>query len=677
MPGKFLLGLTGVALSAVVTYGVTQNNANKEIDNLKNQNAELATQLENEKLEKQKYYDALQESALTLEAKQILIDSLTTSLNLTKSELTQAQLNYANKQTELEQKQSELDEVNANIATLQNELNSVTADKVSIQSQLDTALENKTMLETQIATLTTERDNLQIQVNELTEENNVLKSTIESLQAQIEELQNQATITPTSASYFTIADGSIVDYIGPTDVEEIIIPKTYSINGTQKVTMEVSLSDYVEKLERCNFNFTFKAGIKTVTCSSEEQFSSALESIDNALRSYSTGTVEYTVPKCEDGTDYQISIIGDDIASIGGLTNFKGKIKILDNIQSISALAFAHSQLSELDLTRATNLESVGGQSFIQCTNLLNVDFSKCLNMESIADYAFESCTLLKNVVLPNNLKGISNNSFNSCYALEYTYYENDTNLKYLGSEENPYLCCMGAVDTSSTSATISDSTTIIANYAFDDYENLAEISLPSKLQIIGICAFQSCLNLTNVDLSLCKDLVRIGAYAFTECSSLTSIDLTQCSYLQNIGGNAFGWCSKLENIQFPKNNLIVGIEESTFVGCRILTSIDLSGCINLNYIAGKSFRNCSGLLSIYIPAGSVRINSTSADYSPFKGCSTSLKIYCGAESKPDNWSEYWNYCSSSTALEVQWGVTPEEYAEIVSGGEIPDDTWT
>ena len=127
----------------------------------------------------------------------------------------------------------------------------------------------------------------------------------------------------------------------------------------------------------------------------------------------------------------------------------------------------------------------------------------------------------------------------------------------------------------------------------------------------------------------------------------------------------AFQGCTGLTSVimEDGENNLI--LSRNAFDGCTKLTSIRLSS--NLTSMGETVFNNCKSLTSIYIPASVTSISAN--DYNPlFNGCSKALKIYCGAESKPDGWGKRWNYCSSSwstSKLNVEWNKTRADYESI------------
>ena len=145
---------------------------------------------------------------------------------------------------------------------------------------------------------------------------------------------------------------------------------------------------------------------------------------------------------------------------------------------------------------------------------------------------------------------------------------------------------------------------------AITNGSKLGSVTLPDTPFTIKKYAFQSCTNLTNVDLSRCTS---IGEGAFDKCSSLTSVDLSSCT---SIGDGAFGQsglsgsldlsnCTSIGQWTFKHchgitsvilSSSCIEIGWSTFEDCTGLTSIDLSGCTTIGEWA---FRMCVGLTDV------------------------------------------------------------------------------
>ncbi|MDD3233210.1 MAG: leucine-rich repeat domain-containing protein, partial [Candidatus Methanomethylophilus sp.] len=116
-------------------------------------------------------------------------------------------------------------------------------------------------------------------------------------------------------------------------------------------------------------------------------------------------------------------------------------------------------------------------------------------------------------------------------------------------------------------------------------------VEMPSSLNNIGAYAFQSCYNLTSLDLSgtavtsigdcafqnsaiqyveMPSSLNNIGAYAFQSCYNLTSLDLSGTA-VTSIGDCAFQNCTALTAVSVF-NSLSIGSD--VFCGCGNLSEV-------------------------------------------------------------------------------------------------------
>ncbi len=146
--------------------------------------------------------------------------------------------------------------------------------------------------------------------------------------------------------------------------------------------------------------------------------------------------------------------------------------------------------------------------------------------------------------------------------------------------------------------------------------------------------------------------------------TKLTSVEIPNS--VTWIGTSAFKGCTGLTSVIMNDGEKdVTYLGNNAFDGCTKLTKIRLSS--TLTSMSSQVFNNCQSLTSIYIPASVTNIDAN--DYNPFfNGCSKDLKIYCGAESKPDSWGKRWNYCSPSwsiSKLDVEWNKTRADYESI------------
>ena len=225
----------------------------------------------------------------------------------------------------------------------------------------------------------------------------------------------------------------------------------------------------------------------------------------------------------------------------------------------------------------------------------------------------------------------------------------------------------------------------------FENKTAITSVAIPSSVTSTGSSAFSGCSGLTRVNISdlaawfkisfsnstsnplyyaqhlylnntelteltIPSSITQINACALCGASSITAATIP--SSVTSIGSGAFYGCTGLTSITIPSS--VTSIGSSAFSGCSGLTSITLPD--GLTSIGVNAFGYCTGLTKIYIPASVTTITTSNNTSSPFYGCKSSLKIYCGASSKPSGWGQYWNYYKSSGSggnlLSVTWGAS-------------------
>ena len=146
------------------------------------------------------------------------------------------------------------------------------------------------------------------------------------------------------------------------------------------------------------------------------------------------------------------------------------------------------------DLIIPEDVTEIGAHSFEGYKNLRSVVFHK--GISAIHKSAFFNCANLTDVSFTDEVEYIGP------YAFKYTpWYENKSDGEvYIGNVLYKYKGEMP----SNTSIVIKDGTETICQSAFDCYENLTSITLPSSLKVIHNYAFNGCNNLKEV---YCKSL--------------------------------------------------------------------------------------------------------------------------------------------------------------------------
>ena len=380
------------------------------------------------------------------------------------------------------------------------------------------------------------------------------------------------------------------------------------------------------------------------------------------------------------------------------------KTVVVTNGSSIPGSAFYDcSKLTSI--TIPSSVTSIGNKAFQHCTSMTKIYIPSSVTTISASSSSYSpfygwnsSAVIYCGAASKPSDWGSYWNYYNSSSQLkvvwnvagfeqnsEWEYLEKNDGtigvLKYLGSEVEV------AVPSTLSGKTVSE----IYASCFENKTAITSVAIPSSVTSIGSSAFSGCSGLTRVNISdlaawfkisfsnstsnplyyaqhlylnntelteltIPSSITQINACALCGASSITAATIP--SSVTSIGSGAFYGCTGLTSITIPSS--VTSIGSSAFSGCSGLTSITLPD--GLTSIGVNAFGYCTGLTKIYIPASVTTITTSNNTSSPFYGCKSSLKIYCGASSKPSGWGQYWNYYKSSGSggnlLSVTWGAS-------------------
>lgn len=169
---------------------------------------------------------------------------------------------------------------------------------------------------------------------------------------------------------------------------------------------------------------------------------------------------------------------------------------------------------------------------------------------------------------------------------------------------------------------------TSIANGTFYDCSALQEVIIPASVERIGDSAFNSCINLTVVELAGESargegesDLV-IGGEAFQNCWKLPEIVFP--ARVKEIGASAFEGCAKLGYANLPEG--MVSLGQSAFAGSGIET---LRVPSTLMAIPRNAFSFCRNLKDVGIPEGLVDIGEEAFNGCPIEEIEIPSSVMC------------------------------------------------
>ncbi len=304
------------------------------------------------------------------------------------------------------------------------------------------------------------------------------------------------------------------------------------------------------------------------------------------------------------------------------------RLEIPEGVTKISSCAFyGGSGLTEVILSNSVT--SIGDNAFSACWNLTDVIMPD--GVTSIGDNAFSACKGLTEIAISDSIESISNTTFSGCNNLQYNVKDG---LKYLGNEQNLYVCLMG-MENDVESVVIESGCKVIATRALSDCRALLEVVIPESITHIGKDAFKNC----DVLIIYCVAVSRPNEWT-TAWNSSNSPVVWDCNnnavaddgYMYVVvDGLRYGikdgeaivakQIRTVAEATIPSEIVyqdvtynVTGIGNTAFAYCSGLTKIIIPDSVTS--IGEGAFFQCSGLEQITIP------NSvTSIGQSAFNGC--------------------------------------------------------
>ena len=230
---------------------------------------------------------------------------------------------------------------------------------------------------------------------------------------------------------------------------------------------------------------------------------------------------------------------------------------------------------------------------------------NKTYTVTSISESAFSSCWDVKVVYLSNTITSIGATTFSGSYKLQYNTFDNAL---YVGTQENPYFALVKAKNKNITSCQINSDCKVIASFAFEDCEALANITIPDSVTHIGRMAFNNCLALETAYMG--KSMVKIGDDAFNFCEKLKTVSIP--TTIKHIGYTAFYGCDSLQYNTYD-NALYLGNDTNKYVVLMKPKADDIKQCLisdSCRIIYNSAFLNCAALDSVSIPSSVWSIGS-------------------------------------------------------------------
>ncbi|MDO5149745.1 MAG: leucine-rich repeat protein [Oscillospiraceae bacterium] len=424
--------------------------------------------------------------------------------------------------------------------------------------------------------------------------------------------QNVSSVTFVSASaeaytyenlsYSYLEDGTIEITGCDSSVSEIVIPN--EINGTAVTSIGREAFAYNTNLT----DITIPEGITIIKNSAfyyctdltSVTLPDGIKTIEDCAFTYCTSLESVTIP--ESVTNFGASLF----SSTPWLAE-----KTQENPFVVVNGTVIYALVSG-DVIIPEGVTTIGSGAFSDSNNITSVTIPD--GMKEIKQNAFSFCDSLTSINIPDSVEIIEDNAFNGCTSLS----------KITVSDNNPSFCLEDEIlfskdktkliicpCTKEGTYSIPDSVNTIAGNSFES-SLLTEIFIPDSVTNIGDCAFSSCPNLTNIEVSENNpSYVSIDGVLFTKdikrlinCPGGKSGEYVVPDGVETIGLYSFSSCKKLISVTFPDS--LKKIEESSFLCCYGLTDITFpEGVTDIEVFA---FSGCENISTVTIPKSMKKI---------------------------------------------------------------------
>ena len=407
-----------------------------------------------------------------------------------------------------------------------------------------------------------------------------------------------------------------------------------------------------------------------------------------------------TYQKSEDGKSYDIIAFEENATEVTVSDTLRGlsvnSVK-WSQFPQIKTIVFHGNSLKNFFQSKETpekviigeQMTEIESSAFEDCTALVEVVLPA--SVTKIGEGAFKNCSSLTKINLGDNLSFVDEYAFAGCSAVEEVYFGHSFQTVYNSSfsgwrglkkitvncnnipEGTKFMVGLKNIfDTRPTNEVelVIGKDVVVANFfylfdvegnvhnsknkitkvtfadgcqvrelegTFQGFANLKSVVLPDSVKKVGNRTFEACASLETVDLSQVLELK--SDQLFLDCVSLRSVVLPENAFTE-IGSQMFGECSSLTSLTIPQSVAVIG--SNAFDGSG-LKEIVLPGTITK--IGRCAFRRCSNL-TLTIPK-----SVTLMDEYVFE--SSSGRVMCEAESKPNGWDENW---FADTSCAVVWG---------------------
>ncbi len=365
--------------------------------------------------------------------------------------------------------------------------------------------------------------------------------------------------------------------------------------------------------------------------------------------------------------DYFYTIVNDTYVNITMYLGSNTELAVPSSlaglpVQTIADNVFRNKNLYGT-LTIPNTIISIGSYAFTGNYNLEFIVFEENSQLETIGTDAFSDISnYAKSIVIPSSVKSIGSYAFASS-AITGVTFETGSQLETIGSYAFSY-------NNNLSSFIIPTSVTFIGSYAFRGMYNL---SIYTQLSASAAATWSSSWNriFAGGDYHTVYWNTLVSGnymYSVTDNTYVTIVqyigtdvnveipDMIEGLPVQVIGENSFEQIG-LQTVYIPASVVTIGYGAFRF---NPLTSVTFESDSQLQTISSEAFwENQLSIIAIPLSV------STIGDYA-FANPANNIIILAEATSKPEGWSNYWNYKYSwdSQIFTTIWGSTGGVFVE-------------
>lgn len=258
---------------------------------------------------------------------------------------------------------------------------------------------------------------------------------------------------------------------------------------------------------------------------------------------------------------------------------------------------FKHKSKSPETIILGSDIEKIGEYAFSECKNVMEVILPQSL--KEIDDRAFaNSC--IQEIVIPGHIRRIGKEAFANCKGLSYIELPNSVS----EIDEGAFSGCVNLrrvvfkMDVIDNAFAIENEIKKISNRTFESCKALEKIEIPKYVETIGEYAFAACSSLKTIVIPKSVTTVEKGALAY--CRSLSNVVFS--SNISQMGDGVLMDCIELENVILACE--ISTVPKEMFARCRNLKNVIIAEGKEkiVNSVEDDAFVYCEELENVIFP---------------------------------------------------------------------------